>query len=155
VDARTETVFGDDVTVADVVWSGPQPTMASRAAEGGVKKTAASSTLADVVQAAMKKKRPVHFLAPYRAEHVVKLAALTGLQPAKLKDKRSLVLHKAVAAQRLYKTPEEVADIEMAVDVSREMYAAAMRAAKPGLKEQQVVAEIAKVVMAPGCSHSV
>jgi Xaa-Pro aminopeptidase len=154
IDARTETVFGDDVTVADVVWSGPQPTTASRAAEAGVKKTAPSGKLADVVSAAMKKKRPVHFLAPYRAEHVVKLAALTGLKPAKLKDKRSLVLHKAVAAQRLYKTPEEVADIEMAVDVSREMYAAAMRAAKPGLKEYQVVAEIAKVVMARGCTYA-
>jgi len=59
-----------------------------------------------------------------------------------------------VAAQRLYKTPEEVADIEMAVDVSREMYAAAMRAAKPGLKEHQIVAEIAKVVMARGCHYS-
>jgi Xaa-Pro aminopeptidase len=154
IDARTETVFGDDVTVADVVWSGPQPTTASRAAEAGVKKTAPSGKLADVVSAAMKKKRPVHFLAPYRAEHVVKLAALTGLKPAKLKDKRSLVLHKAVAAQRLYKTPEEVADIEMAVDVSREMYAAAMRAAKPGLKEYQVIAEIAKVVMARGCTYA-
>jgi len=154
IDARTETVFGDDVTVADVVWSGPQPTTASRAAGAGVKKTAPSGKLADVVNAAMKKKRPVHFLAPYRAEHVVKLAALTGLKPAKLKDKRSLVLHQAVAAQRLYKTPEEVADIEMAVDVSREMYAAAMRAAKPGLKEYQVVAEIAKVVMARGCTYA-
>jgi Xaa-Pro aminopeptidase len=154
IDARTETVFGDDVTVADVVWSGPQPTTASRAAEAGVKKTAPSGKLADVVSAAMKKKRPVHFLKPYRAEHVVKLAALTGIKPAKLADKRSLVLHKAVAAQRLYKTPEEVADIEMAVDVSREMYAAAMRAAKPGLKEYQVVAEIAKVVMARGCTYA-
>ena len=71
IDARTETLFGDDVTIADVVWSGPQPTIASRAAEAGVKKTAASGKLADVVQAALKKKRPVHFLAPYRAEHVV------------------------------------------------------------------------------------
>ena len=34
IDARTETLFGDDVTVADVVWSGPQPTIASRAAAG-------------------------------------------------------------------------------------------------------------------------
>ena len=104
------------------------------------------------MQRGLKKKRPVHFLAPYRAEHAVKLAALTGIKPAKLRDKRSLAFHKAVAAQRLYKTPEEVADIEMAVDVSREMYAAAMRAAKPGLKEHQIVAEIAKVVMARGCT---
>jgi len=154
VDARTETVFGDDVTVADVVWSGPQPTLKSRAAEAGIARTAASGKLADVVQAAMKKKRPVHFLAPYRAEHVVKLAALTGIKPAKLHDRRSVVFHKAVAAERLYKTPEEIADIEMAVDVSREMYAAAMRAARPGLKEHQVVAEIAKVAMARGCSYA-
>jgi Xaa-Pro aminopeptidase len=154
IDTRTDTVFGDDVTVADVVWSGPQPTIAARAAEAGTKKTAAAGKLAGVVQAARKKKRPVHFLAPYRAEQVVTLAALTGIAPATLRDKRSLAFHKAVAAQRLYKTTEEVADIEMAIDVSREMYAAAMRAATPGLKEHQIVAEIAKVVMARGCSYS-
>jgi Xaa-Pro aminopeptidase len=102
----------------------------------------------------VKKKRPVHFLKPYRAEHVVKLAALTGIKPEKLAEKRSVAFHNAVAAQRLYKTPEEVADIEMAVDVSREMYAAAMRAAKPGRKEHQIVAEIAKVVMARGCTYA-
>src|SRR5215475_7912692 len=62
IDGRTETIFGDDITVADVVWSGPQPTIKSRAAEAGVKKTVASSKLTDVIQAAMKKKRPVHFL---------------------------------------------------------------------------------------------
>ncbi len=154
IDARTDTIFGDDITVADVVWSGPQPTMKSRAAEAGVKKIAASNTLTDVVQKALKKKRPVHFLAPYRSEHLVKLVALTGLTPAKIRDKRSIAFHKAVAAQRLYKTPDEVADIEMAVDVSREMYAAAMRAAKPGLKEHQIVAEIAKVVLARGCTNA-
>jgi hypothetical protein len=34
VEAGTDTLFGDDVTVADVVWSGPQPTIATRGAEG-------------------------------------------------------------------------------------------------------------------------
>ena len=154
VGSGTETIFGDDVTVDDVVWSGPQPTVASRAAKAGVKKTAPAGTLADVVQTAVRKKRPVHFLAPYRAEHVMKLAALTGIKPAKVRDKRSLALHNAVAAQRLYKTPDEIADLEMAVDVSREMYAAAMRVAAPGLKEHQIVAEIAKVVTARGCSYA-
>src|SRR5262249_30128323 len=59
IDARTETVFGDDVTVADVVWSGPQPTLKSRAADAGAKKTAASAKLADIIQTAIKKKRSV------------------------------------------------------------------------------------------------
>jgi Xaa-Pro aminopeptidase len=154
VDAGTETLFGDDITVADVVWSGPQPSIRDRAAQGAVANTAPAAALADVVVTAVKAGRPVHFLAPYRAEHTVKLAALLGVAPSAVKEKRSKVLHQAVAAQRLYKTPEEVADIEFAVDVSREMYAAAMRAAAPGLKEHQIVAEIAKVVMARGCTYS-
>ena len=154
VDAGTDTLFGDDVTVADVVWSGPQPTIATRGAEGSVKETAAASALAQRVSAALAKGRTVHFLAPYRAEHTVKLAALLNVAPGAVRDRRSVVLHRAVAAQRLYKTPEEVKDIELAVDVSREMYAAAMRAAKPGKKEHEIVAEIARVVMARGCTYS-
>src|SRR6185369_5443587 len=33
IDAGTETLFGDDATIADVVWSGPQRSLADRAAE--------------------------------------------------------------------------------------------------------------------------
>lgn len=154
VDAGTDTLFGDDVTVADVVWSGPQPTIATRGAEGSVKETAPASALADRVSAALKKGRAVHFLAPYRAEHTVKMAGLLGVAPDAVKEKRSVALHRAVAAQRLYKTPEEIKDIELAIDVSREMYAAAMRAAKPGKKEFEIVAEIAKVVMSRGCTYA-
>jgi len=154
IDAGTETLFGDDVTMADVVWSGPQPSIASRAAEGGAAHAAPAAALADRIAEALTKKRPVHFLAPYRAEHTVKLAALLGVAPGAVKERRSKAMHQAVAAQRLYKTPEEVADIELAVDVSREMYAAAMRAIRPGRKEYEIVAEVARVVMARGCTYS-
>jgi Xaa-Pro aminopeptidase len=154
IDAGSETLFGDDVTVADVVWSGPQPSVATRAAEAAVRETAPSSALAGRVSAALKKGRPIHFLSPYRAEHTLKLAALLSVLPSAVKDKRSVAMHRAVAAQRLYKTAEEVADIELAVDVSREMYAAAMRATKPGKKEHEIVAEIARVVMARGCTYA-
>ena len=154
VDAGTETLFGDDLTVADVVWSGPQPAIADRAAQAGVKDTAASNALAGRVSAAKAAGRPVHFLAPYRGDHTVRLAALTGIAPDAVRDKRSLHLHQAVANQRLYKSPEELEEIETAVDVSREMYAAAMRAVRPGKKEHEIVAELARVVMARGCTYA-
>ena len=57
IDARTDTIFGDDVTMADVVWSGLQPTIKSRAAEAGVKKTAPSGKLAGVVQVVLSRLR--------------------------------------------------------------------------------------------------
>ncbi len=154
VDAGTETLFGDDLTVADVVWSGPQPSIADRAAQAGVKDTAPSTALAARISAATAKGRPVHFLAPYRGDHTVKIAALTGIAPASVREKRSVSFHQAVANQRLYKSAEELEEIETAVDVSREMYAAAMRAVRPGKKEHEIVAEIARVVMARGCTYA-
>ena len=154
IEAGTETLFGDDLTVADVVWSGPQPAIADRAAQAGVKGTAPSSELADRISAATAKGRPVHFLAPYRGDHTVKIAALTGIAPESIREKRSVPFHQAVANQRLYKSAEELQEIETAVDVSREMYAAAMHAVRPGKKEHEIVAEIARVVMARGCTYA-
>ena len=153
-DAGSSTLFGDDVTMADVVWSGPQPSVAEQGRKAAVGHVAPAEALATRVKAAVSKGQAVHFLAPYRAEHTVKLAALLNVPPAAVREKRSLVLHRGVAAQRLYKTPEEVADIELAIDVSKDMYASAMRMARPGRKEYEVVAEIARVVQARGCSYS-
>src|SRR5262245_14363741 len=105
VDAGTETLFGDDVTMADVVWSGPQASIADRAAEAAIAATAQKSALAGALSKAVQQGRAVHFLAPYRGDHTVAIAALLGIAPGSVKDKRSTSLHQAVAAQRLYKTP--------------------------------------------------
>ena len=150
IDQDTDTLFGDDQTMADVVWSGPLPTLAERAAPAGISAHAPAKALAQHVSAAIREGRRVHFLAPYRAEHSEKLASLLGLHPSVARDYRSEPFHAAVIAQRSYKTAEEVADLDHAVDISREMYEAAMRAAQPGKHEYEVVAEIARVAIARG-----
>jgi Xaa-Pro aminopeptidase len=154
VDSGAETIFGDDATMADVVWSGPTPSIAERSAAAAVTQTAPMASLAVRVSAAIAQGQTVHFLAPYRAEHTITLAALLNVPVASVRAKRSAALHQAVAAQRSYKSVEEVADIELAIGVSREMYAAAMRFARPGRHEYEVVAEIARVVQAHGCRYS-
>jgi Xaa-Pro aminopeptidase len=154
VDEGTETLFGDDLTVADIVWSGPQPTIADQAAPAGIASTAPMSELARRVAAAIGQGRRIHFLAPYRPEHTVKLAGLLGLHPAAVRDYRSAALHKAIVAQRSYKNATEIAEIESAVNVSREMYLAAMPAVKPGRYEREIVAEIARIALARGFAFS-
>jgi Xaa-Pro aminopeptidase len=67
---------------------------------------------------------------------------------------RSEPLHRAVVAQRNIKSPDEVAEIEKAIGVSRDMYLAAMAAAKPGRREYEVVAEMIRVQKARGCELS-
>src|SRR5215210_3174237 len=65
IDQDTDTLFGDDQTMADVVWSGPLPTLEERGAPAGISATAPGKALAERVNAALREGRRVHFLAPY------------------------------------------------------------------------------------------
>jgi Xaa-Pro aminopeptidase len=154
VDQNTETMFGDDLTVADIVWTGPQPTIANQCKAGGIASSAPMADLEKRIAEAIAAGRRVHFLKPYRTEHTLKLTALLGIKPTMVASYRSEPLHKAVVAQRNIKSAAEVAEIERAVGVSRDMYLAAMSAAKPGKHEYEVVAEIIRVAKARGCDLS-
>jgi Xaa-Pro aminopeptidase len=150
IDRNTETLFGDDLTVADIVWTGPQPTIAEQAKAAAVAATAPASDLETRIADAIAQGRRVHFLKPYRAEHTLKITALLGIKPTMVTSYRSEPLHRAVVAQRNVKSAHEVAEIEQAIGVSRQMYLAAMAAAKPGKYEYEVVSEIIRVAKANG-----
>ena len=154
VDQNTDTLFGDDLTVADIVWTGPQPTIADQAKPAAIAATAPMAELEKRIAAAIAQGRRVHFLKPYRAEHTLKLTALLGLKPTIVASYRSEPLHKAVVAQRNVKSAAEVEEIEQAIGVSRQMYLTAMAAARPGKHEYEVVAEIMRVAKANGCDLS-
>jgi len=154
VDQNTETLFGDDLTVADIVWTGPQPTIADQARPAAIAATAPMAELEKRISDAIAQGRRVHFLKPYRAEHTLKITALLGLKPAMVAAYRSEPLHKAIVAQRNVKSAAEVDEIEQAIGVSRQMYLAAMAAAKPGKYEYEVVAEIMRVAKANGYDTS-
>jgi Xaa-Pro aminopeptidase len=154
IDADAEILYGDDLTLADVVWTGPQPTIGELARQSDTSVVAPLAALDGVVGAAIAQGRRVHFLKPYRPEHTLKITHLLGIKPSLVPAYRSEPLHKAIAAQRNIKSPAEVAEIESAIDVSHEMYLAAMAAARPGLHEYDVVAEIIRVAKARHCDLS-
>jgi len=154
IDEGTETLFGDDLTVADIVWTGPQPTMADYCKPAGITAHAPAKDLEGALATAIRQGRRIHFLQPYRPEHTLKITNLLGLKPSIVASYRSEALHKAVAAQRVVKSAEEVAEIERAVNVSREMYLAAMAAAAPGKYEYEIAAEIARIAKARNCELS-
>ena len=150
VDNDTETIFGNDYTIDDIVWMGPQPTIADRAAKCGVSNAKPLAQLADVVSNAKASGQVIHFLPLYRPENKIKLFELAGIQPKEVSAKHSLDLVKAVVHQREIKTAEEIEQINQAVDVSVDMHIAAMKFAQPGMSEAEVTAEIHKVALAAG-----
>jgi Xaa-Pro aminopeptidase len=149
VDAGTATVFGDELTMDMIVWTGQLPTIAERAEQGGVTETRPRSALRDVVQKARAAGRRVHFLPPYRADTARLIAELLETAAAG-EDDASLPLIQAVVAQRSRKSAEEVAEIEKAVAVSVGMHEAAMRIAAPGITESTMAAEVERVANASG-----
>jgi Xaa-Pro aminopeptidase len=154
VEAGRAILFGDDATVDDVMWTGPVPPLAEQARAVGVTETAPAAGLETVVQEALRQKRPVHFLSPYRMDLALKMEAWLGIRASRLRDHASKPLIQAVVAQRSVKSADEVAEIEQAIGISRDMYALAMQRIRPGVVEREVVGAIEACATAQGSTIS-
>ena len=153
-DTGEDTVFGNDLTVEDFVWMGPQPTIAERASRFGLAGSASLRILVDVLQKANRQGRNIHFLPPYRPENKIKLFEWLGILPAESHQESSLELILAVVNQRNYKSEEEVAEIIKAADISVDMHTIAMRMAKPGVTEAEIAAAVNQVAESAGATIS-
>jgi Xaa-Pro aminopeptidase len=151
VEEDKDIVFGDDVTIEDIIWMGDQPLLKDRALQAGVQETLPSNKLEETLRKAIQSGRKIHFLPPYRPETVTKLGFLLGIHNTLVKDYVSKSLIKAVVAQRSIKIQEEIEEMEKAQDVSYEMYTTAMKMAKSGVYEREIVGRMEGIALAAGC----
>jgi Xaa-Pro aminopeptidase len=150
LDEGSTIIFGDELTIDDVVWMGDLPTIVERARGAGVTDTRPRAELAVIVGDAIRRGRPVHFLPPYRAENTLLLASMLEVSPSEVAAGASLEFILAVAAQRNIKSDLEIAEIEHAVTTSVEMHIAAMRMARSGMREADIAAEVERIANATG-----
>jgi Xaa-Pro aminopeptidase len=150
VDEKRDILFGDDIDIEDIIWMGFLPSMKDRAAQVGVKVTAPSKNLVDVLREAEAKGRKIHLLPPYRPEHLLKLDRLFGIKPSEAKTRASIDLIRAVVAQRSIKSEAEIAELEAAQLTTFKMYDAAMRMAQPGVWERDIAGRIDGLAAAGG-----
>jgi Xaa-Pro aminopeptidase len=149
-DEGADTLYGDNIGIEDIIWEGELPKMKDRALEVGVRLTKPRGALAEDVRKALAAGRTIHYLPPYRADKKIALSELLGIPVAELKAKASPAFIKASVDQRILKSKEEIREIELAVAVSREMYLAAMKLAKPGRYEYQVSGAMEGIALAYG-----
>ena len=150
IENNHEIIFGDEYTVEDSVWMGPQKTIADQAEVCGVINTQPALKLTVMLDMVKKKGQHIHFLPLYRPENKLKLREYIGIVTNELETAFSVDLVKAVISQREYKTEEEIIELTNAVDISVDMHVAAMKFAKPGMTEAQVTAEVHKIAIAAG-----
>jgi len=149
-DDGTEILFGNDFTIEDIVWMGNQPTMRDRAGTTGIDNTSEMAKLPEILARAQSDGRTIHFLPPYRPENRIKLYNLMGMDPSMAHEKASVKFIKAVVDQRNIKTDEEIKEIEKAVDTTTDMHLAAIRHAKPGMKESEIAGMVQDIAVAAG-----
>lgn len=138
IDSGEDMLFGDDASLDDVIWMGPQPSMQLRAEMAGVKRALPFEKLVETISDARQKGRKIHFLPPYRAENKLMLEGLLGVRANGLQAAASVELIKAVVALRSVKEPQEINEIEKAMDVAYLMHTTAMKLARPGVFEHEI-----------------
>ena len=142
IDNDEELLIGDDIDVEDIVWMGYTPSVADLAAEVGVTKTAPMKELKALCNEALRQKRPVHFLPPYRFDTKIQIMDLLGIHPSQQKEAASLQLIKAVVKMRATKEPQEIEAIERACDVGYAMHTTAQLLIRPGITERFVGGQV-------------
>lgn len=154
VDNDSDELYGDDCTIDDIIWMGPQPSLAEKGAGVGVTRTFRKSALKDRVEKAISQGRRVHFLPPYRGETVLLVSDLLGLKPGALGTYVSVELALAVVALREIKDSGEIAEIEKACGIGLRMHTMAMAMCREGVYEREIAGAIESVALQYGAGVS-
>lgn len=133
-----EILFGNEVTIDDVIWMGPQPSLSEQGDRIGAGQTRELKTLPEYLEKARQQGRKIHFLPPYRGDMKIEYSGLLRLPVGALKENASIELIRAVVKLREVKDDLEIAEIEKAIETAYFMHTTAMKMAKPGMIEQEL-----------------
>ena len=129
------TLFGDDLSINNIVWEGERISIQEMAESSGIEKIKPSTLLEQHLHT---HNQSVHYLPLYRADQKLFLQSLIKRQP----NSSSKSLIQNIIKQRSIKTDEELLEIESALDITSEMHKLAMRNTKDGISEQHIVGQI-------------
>ncbi|PXV62334.1 Xaa-Pro aminopeptidase [Dysgonomonas alginatilytica] len=148
IDDDKEIIFGDELTMDEIVWMGIQPSLKEKSEKTGIYSTLPYNSIHDYLSKATDKGQKTHYLPPYRAEHEIKLMNWFGIKPSR--QTASIPFIQGVVNQRIYKSKEEIVEIEKACDITAEMHLAAIRSVRVGMKEYEIAAALEEVAYASG-----
>jgi Xaa-Pro aminopeptidase len=150
VEENAELVFGNELSVEDIVWMGAQKTITEKAELSGIGTVIPIDILHEYLTNAIKRGRQIHIITQYRAENLIQLEKLLGIHTSHINKYVSAKLIKAVIKQRILKSKEEIEEIEKAINISYEMYVAAMKSTKEGIYEREVAGLIEGIALSKG-----
>lgn len=154
IEAGTDCLYGDDFTIDDIIWMGPQPSVKDLGESVGVRSTFSQRELYHTVMSAVKRGRKVHFLPPYRHANMQLLESLLGIRTELLPHYVSRELIEAVVAQREIKDAHEIENLDQASEIGYQMHTTAMKMCRPGITEREIAGAIEGIAQQHGAGVS-
>ncbi|MBL8922676.1 MAG: aminopeptidase P family protein [Myxococcaceae bacterium] len=149
---QTVTLFLPERTMADALWHGEVESFEAAKARHGVDRVLTVEALESHL-ASLAKGRQLDSVAVADFKATQRARAITG-QDLQFDDPKKVgpgdVLD-AIAALRLRKAPEELAEMRKTAVVTHEAHVAAMRASKPGVKEELLAGLVEGAFARSGC----
>ncbi|MBQ9411000.1 MAG: aminopeptidase P N-terminal domain-containing protein [Bacteroidales bacterium] len=143
IDSGNQGIFADDVDIDDIIWMGPQESVAHKAESVGIYQTGPYDRLAGWLEHNVKG-RKVHVIPPSRYYNALKLAELLpGVKPSE-------ALIKAIVSQRIVKEDIEIEAIDAACALGYEMHSVGRDSITPGILEQDIVGKMEGVTLSKG-----
>ena len=142
IDNNMETLVGNDIDIEDIVWYGSVDSVSDMAASVGVEHTAPMHSLKTICNDALRQKRHIHFLPPYRHDIKLQIFDLLGIHPVQQKESASMELINAVVKMRSTKEQQEIEELERAAEIGYKMHTTAMRLTKPGVTEKFIGGQV-------------
>ncbi|MEE4197839.1 MAG: aminopeptidase P family protein [Bacteroidales bacterium] len=150
LDSGKEYLFGDDFTIDDIIWMGPQPTIKELASEIGVENTEPFNQLGNYLRNANHQNRNIHVLPFYRGDSIIQFSNLLEISHSEAENFVSKELIKAVVELRSIKDKYEIEELIKASAIGYKMHTTAMKMAKPGVYEQEIAGTVEGIALAHG-----
>ncbi len=127
------TLFGDELTIDDIIWTGTLPSLKELAEKVGITDVQPANKLQSTLN------NHTLFLPPYRPEHEIRLSELLQKDIEFIRTRSSIELIEQVVSQRNFKSKEEVKTLHDACTLTSKMHFEVMSKAKLGMHEFDLV----------------
>jgi Xaa-Pro aminopeptidase len=150
LDSGKDYLFGNDVSIDDIIWMGPQPTIKELASENGIEHTEPLTQLGNYLRNAKNQNRNIHVVPFYRGDSIVQFSNLMEINHTEAENYVSLELIKAIVDLRSIKDQYEIEELTKAAAIGYKMHVTAMKMAKAGIYEQEIAGTVEGIALAHG-----
>ncbi len=142
IDNDEEIVFGNDLSLDDIIWRGSVESLRECAEKAGIAKVESFENLSKYIGDAVLHKRRVHYLPQYRNSNMFLIEELLGIKQKFVNSYASEDFIRAVVKGRLKKTACEIDEIKKSIRISEEMYKIAFDMTKEGVRESEILGAV-------------